>query len=728
MKQLFQNLRNGEIAVLEIPVPSPRPAMALVRTAASLVSPGTERSITSFAGKSLFGKARARPDLFAEVLAKARRDGLLTTFEAARSRLDEPMPLGYSSAGTIVALGEDMGGFRAGMRVACGGGGYAVHAEYSVVPRNLLAPLPDNVDFESAAFTTLGAVAIQGFRLADAGLGDRVAVIGLGLLGVLTAGIALAAGSHVLGVDLDLGRVRFAERIGAEAVLRAQAEAAARAFSRGRGCDAVIICADTRDSDPVELAGQIARDRAKVVAVGAVGMDIPRNVYYQKELTFRLSRSYGPGRYDPTYEEQGRDYPLGYVRWTEGRNMEAFIDLMGSGRLLVRPMISHRFPIESAPHAYDLITGKQKEPYLGVLLTYPEVPALESAVKVPILKHKPHDPDDRPGFSRLRLGVLGAGNFATAVALPAIQKVPGIELAGIASASGSSAQNAAGRFGFKYATGRGEEILDDPEIDGVAIFTRHNLHASQTVAALDAGKHVYCEKPPAIRPDELDEIRTALRSDRIYMVGYNRRFAPLSRELSAFLGDRLEPVAAHYRVNAGYLPPGHWLHDPDEGGGRIVGEACHFIDYLTFLVGEPPYEISAAGLPDGGRYREDNVIITMGFPDGSVGTVSYLANGDRSFPKEKLEVFSGGRVAVLDDFRSLEMVGGGKSGTSRTRLRQDKGHRAAWEAFTSAVLSGGSPPIPYEHIFGVTQASFAAVEALRSGEKVRIFGSSESGA
>ncbi len=731
MKQLLQNMRNGETVVADIPIPTPQNGEVLVCNAASLVSAGTERMLVEFAEKSLLGKAQSRPDLVRQVLDKARREGLLTTIEAAFNRLEQPMTLGYSSAGRIAALGPGVEGLRVGQRVACAGGGYAVHAEYISVPKNLLAPLPDSVDYESAAFTTLGAIALHGFRLAGVQLGEHVAVIGLGLLGQLAAGIAKAAGCHVLGIDLDPDRVALAREIGAESVLRAEAGEAAQSFSRGQGCDAVLICADTPSSDPVELAGEIARDRARVVAIGAVGLEIPRKIYYEKELSFVNSRSYGPGRYDPSYEEAGRDYPIGYVRWTEGRNLEAFVDLLAGGRLDVRPLISHRFPIERAPQAYELITAKSGEPFLGVLLTYPQPPEGASAdrlVQTGALT-PPGETGEPP--SGVRLGVLGAGNFASAVLLPALSKLPDMELVGVVSASGSSAQHAARRFGFRYAASDEIQLLEDKQVNTIAVLTRHNLHARQILAALRAGKHVFCEKPLALNPAELDEIASQLNWESksrleaqspspLLMVGFNRRFAPLALRLQAFLAGRQEPLYAHYRVNAGYLPAAHWLHDPEQGGGRLIGEGCHFVDFLSFLVGQPPVAVSALALPDAGRYREDNLALTFSFADGSVGTLSYLANGDKAFPKERLEVFCAGRAAALDDFRSLEMAQDGRRQGLRTRLRQDKGHRGEWEAFQAAILSGGPPPIPYAHLLGVARATFAALEALRSGEKVQI--------
>jgi len=737
MKQLLQNMRTGATEIVEVPVPTPKPGTALVQIAASLVSAGTERMLVAFAEKSLLGKARSRPDLARQVLDKARREGLLTTVEAAFNRLDQPIPLGYSSAGTIVALGDGLQGFQVGQRVACAGGGYAVHAEYNVVPQNLLASLPDEVDFESAAFTTLGAIAMHGFRLAQVQLGERVAVIGLGLLGLLSLGIARAAGCRALGIDLDPQRVDLAQRMGFEAVLRDKAEEAAQAFSQGRGSDAVLICADTPSADPVELAGLIARDRACVVAIGAVGLELPRNLYYEKELSFINSRSYGPGRYDPAYEEGGRDYPIGFVRWTEGRNLEAFVELLASGRLDVRPLITHRFPIERAPEAYDLITGKSKKPFLGVLLTYPVAQLSQEAVSGVPVSGAPVSRDygltnaqagtgklDMGTRDTVKLGVLGSGNFATSVLLPILKKMPSVELVGVVSASGVSAASAARRFGFRYAASDESQVLGDPKINTVAILTRHNLHARQVLAALSAGKHVFCEKPLALTSEELSAIRDqlSLTTDHrpLLTVGFNRRFAPLAQKLHAFFAGRKEPLVAQYRVNAGYLPPTHWVHDPEQGGGRIIGEGCHFVDFLTFLVGAPPVAVEGHTLPDGGRYHQDNVVLTFTFPDGSLGTLTYLANGDKAFPKERVEVFAGGRVGVLDDFRMLELVQAGRRDVQRSRLRQDKGHAAAWQAFVAAIAAGGPPPIPYEQLFGVTAATFAAVQAVCQGERLAI--------
>lgn len=716
MKQILQHLNDGKTVVEEVPVPVVKPGMVLVRTAASLVSAGTERMVVDFASKNLIGKAASRPDLVRQVINKAMREGLIPSIEAAFNKLDQPMPLGYSSAGTVVEIGEDVMDFKTGDRVACAGGGYAVHAEYNLVPVNLVSRLPEAVDFESAAFTTLGAIALHGFRLASPQLGEKVCVIGLGLLGLLAAQVARAAGCSVFGVDLSEDRIALAQKMGFSAAHRTSCIDMVAGLTNGLGFDHVLICADTNSNDPVELAGEIARDRATVVAIGAVGMEIPRKRYYEKELEFKISRSYGPGRYDPEYEEGGIDYPLGYVRWTEGRNLQAFVDLMAAGKVDVHPHITHRIPIEAAPRAYDLISGDLNEPFLGVLLTYPDKVETGSVRKVLVTPAATNKSPD------VRLGVLGAGNFAQAVFLPVIRKVGGVQLSGIATASGMSAQQAAKKYGFGFATTVEEEILENKDINTVVLLTRHQHHTRQVLKALRHQKAVYCEKPLALNPAELAEIEEELTRENspLLTVGFNRRFAPMTLALAEFINQRTEPLFMQYRVNAGYLPLNHWLHDPNQGGGRIIGEGCHFIDLLTFLVGSAPVSVSATALADNDRYCQDNVHMSLRYADGSLGTVIYLANGNKNFTKERLEVFTSGRIAVLEDFRSLELVSENSSKTSRSRLRQDKGHTKAWEKFIKAVSDGGTPPIPYEELMSTSKATFAALEALRTGTEIKI--------
>lgn len=717
MKQLFQSVRTGESTVLEVPVPSLPPGHVLVRNAASLVSAGTERMVVEFAEKNMYQKAKARPDLVRQVLEKARREGVLTTLDAVRSRLSQPLSLGYSSAGTVIEVGEGITDIKIGDRVACSGMNYASHAEIISVPRMLTTLIPsETVGFEEAAFTTVGAIALHGIRLAEAKLGETVAVIGLGLIGQLTVQMLRAAGCSVLGMDLDAERCRFAEQYGCSATASgaAEFESLVRAQTRDRGADSVLITAASPTNAPVELAGTVARSRAIVVAVGAVGTEVPRKTYYEKELDFRISRSYGPGRYDPEYEEKGNDYPIAYVRWTESRNMEAFLRFLADGKLELKPLITHRFAIEQATEAYDLITGKRSERFLGVLICYPE--KIEIRRRIDLIA----DANAAP-CGAVRVGVLGAGLFAGQVLLPAMQKAGEIEFSGVCTATGGSAHNAASRFGFRYCTTDESEIFRDASVNTVLIATRHHLHASQVLRSLRAGKHVFCEKPLCLNRQELAEIvrEKAATPDNLLMVGYNRRFAPMAVALKKFFGGVREPLAAHYRINAGFIPATHWVHDLEQGGGRIVGEVCHFVDFLIFVTESLPVSVFATALASSGN-PPDNVAATITFANGSVGSITYVAGGDKAFSKERVEVFGGGRVAALDDFRSLEFVRDGRRKTSKSTLRQDKGHVGEWQAFSKAVREGGPAPISFPEIVVGMAATFAIGESIRQSAPVRI--------
>lgn len=732
MKQLLQYVRTGETAVVDVPTPIPGPTQLLVRVGASLVSAGTERTVVDFAQKNLLAKARSRPDLVRQTLDKARRDGILSTFEAVQNRLEQPLALGYSCAGTVIAVGAEVAGFAPGDRVACAGGGYAVHAEIVAVPQTLVARLPDGVSDEAAAFTTLGAIALQGVRLADVKLGETVAVIGLGLLGQLTVQLLKAAGCAVIGTDPQQRRVELALRLGADEAAAGSEEFAALCLQHtaGRGVDAVLITADTRSNQPVELAGEVARDKGVVVAVGAVGTAVPRRSYYAKELDFRISRSYGPGRYDPSYEDEGRDYPYAYVRWTEQRNMEAVVGLMAAGRLAVEPLISHRFTIDEAPQAYELITGKG-EPFLGVLLTYPTAAEPSPVVE---LAPRPAAPDrsaTTAATGMVRLGLIGAGTYASATLLPAIKGIANLERVAVASARGVTARVAAERFGFAYCATDARAILDDPAVNTVAILTRHNLHARQTIDALVAGKHVFVEKPLCLTEQELAAIEVAYNAARsraaaegraapALMVGFNRRFAPMILALKEQLAGVREPLMLTCRVNAGYIPPDHWTQDPAVGGGRLIGEACHFIDLLIFLAGARVARVTTRALPDGGRYRQDNLLITLEFEEGSIGQIVYVANGDKSFGKEALELFGGGLAARLDDYRSLSIRRGATRIARAARLGTDKGHRATWQAFVAHLLGQAPPPIAFADLLHSTAVTLAAQRSLAQRSAIEL--------
>jgi predicted dehydrogenase len=740
MKQVVQSFKTGALSVDDVPAPQVSSGAILVHTRASLVSAGTERMVVDFAEKNLLQKARSRPDLVRQTLDKVKREGILTTIEAVQNRLDKPVALGYSCAGVVLAAGSDARGFQAGNAVACAGAGFAVHAEVVSVPKNLAVKLPANVDFESAAFTTLGAIALQGIRLAQVELRGIVAVIGLGLLGQLAVQMLKAAGCTVIGMDIQPERAELAIQSGADSAATngEELQAVCHQLSAGHGVDAVLITADTKSNQPVELAGEVARNKGIVVAVGAVGLTIPRKIYYEKELDLRISRSYGPGRYDAEYEEKGHDYPYGYVRWTEQRNMQAFVEMASQKRIDVQPLISHRFQVNDARKAYELIQGKTGEPFLGVILTYPGAPDLSSKKSLrPDESARVEAVAASAGLDQIRLGIIGAGLFANATLLPAIKGERSIKPVGVASGSGLSARATADRYGFSYCTTDMREILSDPNINTVAILTRHHLHARQVIAALEARKHVFVEKPLCLSEEELRQVIAAYdeahatgkqqqgadSSDQArpsLMVGFNRRFAPFVVELKQRLGRVREPLMLHYRVNAGFIPKEHWTQDPEQGGGRLLGEACHFIDLLIHLAASRPVSVTARAQPDAGRYSQDNLLITLEFDNGSMGILTYVASGDKSSGKEFLEVFGGGLSARLEDYRSLLISQAGKRAARAARLRQDKGHRAEWQAMV-AHLTGGKPaPISFEEIVISTRATFAAHNSLQEGQPVSL--------
>jgi predicted dehydrogenase/threonine dehydrogenase-like Zn-dependent dehydrogenase len=731
MKQVLQHARTGEITVEEVPPPQLLPGCVLVRIAASVVSAGTERASTQFARKSLLQKAQSRPDLVREVISKVQRDGIFSAIQSVRSRLDQPQSPGYSSAGTVIAVGEGVTDLRPGDRVACAGAGFAVHAEVACVPRLLTARIParpaagDEVPFDEAAFATLGAVALHGVRTSEAKLGDTVAVIGLGLLGQLTVQLLKAAGCRVLGMDIDPSRVGLTRQLGADGA--ASSAAAFRDLcaetSRGAGVDCVLITAETSSSDPVNLAGAIARDRAIVVAIGTVGMDIERKAYYEKELDFRISRSYGPGRYDAAYEQKGRDYPIGYVRWTETRNMEAFVQFLAEKKIDVSPLITHRFFIEHAQGAYDLITGKSSEPFLGVVIQYAgSADDSRTLALVPAVAPAAARPASASGVS---VGLLGAGVFASGTLVPALKASSNTTLVAVCAATGSHAQHCERKFGFRSCTTDEAQLIHDPAVNSVVIATRHHLHAKQVLAALAAGKHVFCEKPLCLSEDELHLIAAAYLgiapSQRpALMVGFNRRFAPMTVRMKSFLAPISEPLALHYRINAGHLPTDHWVNDREQGGGRVLGELCHFVDLLMFLAGAPIVEVEARPVGSSGRYSGDNVLVSVRFANGSEGTISYLANGDRAFSKERIEVFGGGSAAVLEDFRRLELVRNGRKETVHSRWRQDKGHHGEWAAFTQSVQQHLEAPIPFDDLVCTALATLRVDESAATGKRIPV--------
>jgi predicted dehydrogenase/threonine dehydrogenase-like Zn-dependent dehydrogenase len=710
MRQVTQRPRDGRIEVKEVPAPTAGPGWALVENRFSLISAGTERTKVDFGRASLVGKARARPDLVRKVVDRARTEGVRSAVELSRERLSEPTPLGYSSAGVVRSLGVGVEGFAPGDRVACAGAGWANHAELVAVPRNLLARVPENVSLEEAAYATLGAIALHAVRQADARVGEFVGVVGLGLVGQLVVRLLSASGCHAVGIDVDGTAVGLAATAGAtRAFLRADPslEPAVLEASRGIGLDAVIVCAAAGDADPIDLASRLARDRGRIVIVGDLPISADRRLFYEKELELRLSRSYGPGRYDRDYEERGRDLPAGYVRWTEQRNLQAFVDLIASGAIRPSELTTHRFPIDRAGEAFALLEGKGANRPFGVLLEYPEGAA---AAREPA----PVRPARAAG--RGTVGLVGAGSFARSTLIPAL-KGAGAELAVVTSARGLSAADAVSRAGFERVASSVEEILDDPGVDALVVATRHSDHASLAAAALAAGKSVFVEKPLAVTPEQLAEVEQALRAGGRLMVGFNRRFAPLTVRLREAIGPMSDLVVT-CRVNAGPLPADHWLHDPEEGGGRPVGEGCHFVDLLSHLAGAPALSVSAVAVPQAGREigASDSFTASFRFANGAVGSLVYSGGGATGFPKERIEVFGGGLSAVLDDFRRLDLYRGRHT---THRLAQDKGHRAELACFVRSLRGEAELP-PVETYLASSRATLALADSLRTGETIAL--------
>lgn len=694
-----------------MPCPIVKPGHLLTRTNVSLVSTGTEKMLVEFGKANLIEKARLQPDKVHMVLNKAKTDGLLSTLDAVRNKLDQPIPLGYSNVGTVLEVGAGVSGFSVGNRVVSNGS----HAEVVCVPKNLCARIPDSVSDEAAAITVIGSIALQGIRLVQPTLGETVVVTGLGLIGLVTVQLLRAQGCRVLGIDIDSDKCSLARRFGAESVNLSRGEdplSAARGFSRGRGVDAVIITASTRSSEPVHQAALMCRKRGRIVLVGVAGLELSRDDFYHKELSFQVSCSYGPGRYDPLYEEDGQDYPVGLVRWTEQRNFEAVLDLLADGRLDVPPLVTHRFPIDRAEEAYTVVSGGNA---LGIILTYPQVDACaddRSRRRTISLAQASGEETRRTGPPVV--GFLGAGNYAGQVLIPAFRAAQA-RLKTVVSAKGLSAVHAGKKHGFEEASADIGRVLDAPEITAVVIATRHDSHATLLCRALAAGKHVFVEKPLALHGEELAEIEDSAsrHPGQIIMVGFNRRFAPHVRKVKELLAGIREPKSFVMTVNAGGMPADHWTRDPAVGGGRIIGEGCHFIDLLRFLAGSPVTAVQAIKLGNvpGGPASDDNVTITLKYADGSFGTVHYLANGHKTLPKERLEVFCAGRILQLNNFRSLR--GYGWPGFRRMNLwRQDKGQSACVSAFVGAIRKGAPSPISFEEIVETTRVSIKIVDAL----------------
>lgn len=710
MRQILQDMANGGTTVTEAPAPQCTSGHVLIATTTSLISAGTERMLVGFGKASLIDKARQQPEKVKMVLEKVQTDGLLTTYDAVKSKLAQPLALGYCNVGVIHEIGHGVDGLKVGDRVVSNG----PHADVVKVPKNLCAKIPDQVSDEAAAFAVVASIGLQGIRLAEPTLGECFVVTGAGLIGLLTIQMLRANGCRVLAIDFDQSKLELAKQFGAEVCNPGRGEdpvATGLAFSRGLGIDGVIITASTKVSDPVTQAARMSRKRGRIILVGVTGLELNRADFYEKELSFQVSCSYGPGRYDAEYEDKGHDYPLGFVRWTEQRNFVAVLDMLAAGTLNVDPLITHRFDFEDAPQAYNVLTEDQAG--LGILLKYPSAIASRLGQNV-VLKPIQVEPENAV------VGFIGAGNYASRILIPAFKKASA-QLHTIVTAGGINGVIHGSKTGFAEASTDLNAILQHPEINTIAIVTRHNSHASMVEKVLAAGKHVFVEKPLALHVDEIDRIEqlyqqqsTTDRYSRV-MVGFNRRFAPQVQKMKALLDTVKEPKSFIMTMNAGAIPAEHWTQDLQIGGGRIIGEACHFIDLMRFLAGSKIVSIQARrmGETDAVQVLEDKASMTFGFEDGSFGTIFYLANGASSFPKERIEVFTAGRVLQLDNFRKLK--GFGWPGFNKMNLwRQDKGQEACAAAFVESIRQGQPTPIPADEIFEVARVTLQVAEILRA--------------
>jgi predicted dehydrogenase len=715
MMQVIQDIRSGETKVTELPAPLAAPGSVLVATAASLVSAGTERYVVELARKNLLQKARERPDHVKRVLQKLRQEGVAAVATQVRAKLAEPMPLGYSGAGVVLECGRGVSEFKPGDRVAVA----APHAEVVSVSRNLCALIPDNVPFDQAAYASVGAIGLEGVRLAKVTLGERVLVIGLGLIGHMVVALLKAQGCRVFGTDVDPKKLELAKVLGADEVGMGSPRDAIAAFTGGQGVDAVIITAATPSNEPIELAADVARVRGRIVLVGVTGLNLPRPPFFMKELEFTVSSSMGPGRTDPVYEDKGIDYPFGHARWTAQRNMSCILDVISAGKLPVDKLTTHRFAIDRAAEAYDLITSK--EPFFGIVIEYPDpprVPTRRLALKT------------KPSHGELGVSVIGAGNFMRLVMMPLLGKKSDVEWRVLCTAKGMNAVTTGQKYGFAVATSDVKEVFADPQTKAVVVATRHDLHAELVIAALEAGKHVFVEKPLCILPAELEAIRRTVEklgsACPLLMVGFNRRFAPGT----ALLQDHFRgaaPLSVSYRFAPGAIPKEAWPQDEDIGGGRLVGEACHAIDTVTAIVGSPPMRVFAESVVRSGTAdtSDDRVFLSMRHEDGSISNISYQAGGDRGAPVERIEVFGGGRTGFVEDWDRVELWSNGKSATPKGG--KEKGHASELDAFLVACRRGGAWPIPWEHLYGVTAASMGAVRSLREGLPIRLDRSDRTG-
>lgn len=706
MEQLTQNLKDGAMQLLEVPFPALSKGCVLVRNHYSLISPGTEGKTVKDARLSYIGKARARKDEVKKVIDAAKTFGIMNTYRMVMNKLDAPSSLGYSTAGEVISVADDVKDFKIGDKVACGGAS-AVHAEVVAVPVNLCVKLNDNTPLEYACFTTLGSIAMQGIRQADVRLGESAVIIGLGLLGQLTVQILQAAGVKTIGIDVDPRMVALARENNIDLAIersREDVEQQVLNFTDGYGADTVIITAGTDSTDPIDLAGILCRKKGKVIVVGAVPTGFKRPNYFKKELELRMSCSYGPGRYDAEYEDEGIDYPYAYVRWTENRNMKSFADLISSGKLNFKKLLSHTFEFANAPAAYDLILNKT-EPFVGMILKY----NVSKELKSDVYRNKNIFPKNEPN-----IGLIGAGSFGQNFLLPAM-KGHG-NFVGVATARPNNARNIADKFGFSVCTGNASELFSNQQINTIFIATRHDTHAQYVMDAMKSGKNVFVEKPLCLTENELEEIKKMYDGSSRVMVGFNRRFAPFIQQIKKHFTDD-QPKAINYRINAGVIPSDHWVHDARIGGGRIIGEACHFVDLCMFLASSPITSVSANALEDS-HHQNDTVSISLSFANGSVASISYFSNGNKNISKEYLEVFGNGMVAVMDDFKTLNIFG---KSESKFKDNQNKGHNAEVAAWLESIRTGTEAPISFNDIYLSTKATFKVLQSVAErGNKIAL--------
>ena len=719
MQQLTQKLKDGKMQILEVAVPSLQKSHVLVKTHYSLVSAGTEASTVSAARKGYIGKAKERPQQVKRVIDTLKTLGPVQTYRAVMKKLDAYSSLGYSCVGEVIDVSPDVRGFSIGDLVACGGLS-ASHSEVVTVPANLCVQLKSDTDLKQAAYNTLGAIALQGVRQADPRLGEICAIIGLGLLGQLTVLLLRASGVKTVGIDIDPAMVDIAGKYCLDLALNRREdgiEGKILQFAHGLGCDAVIITAASSSLDPINFAGAISRKKGTIVVVGAVPTGFDREPhFYKKELQVKMSCSYGPGRYDPVYEDKVIDYPPAYVRWTENRNMQAFQELIYTKKIDVSYLTTHTFKLEDAPAAYDMIMAKS-EPFIGILIEYDVTKKLERA-RINV-NPQPATRNPQPAI----IGFIGAGSYAQSHLLPNIPKNKNVSLRGVMTATSASSRSVAERFGFKFCTGNEKDILEDENINTVFIATRHDSHAEFVLKALKAGKHVFVEKPLCLTLDELIQIiqtYSAIRNPQsampLLMVGYNRRFSPLAQMIKKNFGEG--PMSMLYRINAGYMPADSWIQDPEFGGGRIIGEVCHFVDFLTFMNGSLPVSVYAAAMKDPNNLN-DVLNISLRYENGSIGTISYFANGDKGLPKERVEIYANGCTAILGDFKTLVVYADGKK-KKKKLLSQNKGQKTEVRQFIEAILNGTGEVIPFEEIHSASLMTFKIIESIRSGECVRI--------